>query len=235
MPFCRVILQSMAFPRSLRLILAVLSIPLCSHADEQLRGLQKGQLQDTTEQLTRNFRSAGGKGNGSEVLSYRSTYISDLVKNSARSGISGALAGMVQVITLMWLRTAVNYQYRYGVTISQSIRDLHAQGGIYRFYRGISFALLQGPLAKFGGSCANEISLQLCRNFCSDKYSLALSTIIGGLMSGIWRFLIMPIDICKTVLQVDGKTSFDALLRTVRYSIYGYVSVIVQSVSILLV
>ena len=29
-------------------------------------------------------------------------------------GLSGAAAGVVQVLLLMWLRTAMNYQYRYG-------------------------------------------------------------------------------------------------------------------------
>jgi len=31
-------------------------------------------------------------------------------------GISGLVAGCIQVITLMWLRTVINYQCRYGTT-----------------------------------------------------------------------------------------------------------------------
>ncbi|CAM9868408.1 unnamed protein product, partial [Ectocarpus fasciculatus] len=141
--------------------------------------------------------------------------ISDVLQSSLRSGFSGAFAGMVQVLSLMWLRTAVNYQYRYGVSIGQALRDLKLQGGIPRFYRGLSFALIQGPLAKFGGACANELSLHYCKLYCSDRYHLVLSTILGGILSGLWRFAIMPIDICKTILQVDGKVGLDTLLSKV--------------------
>ena len=152
------------------------------------------------------------------LLKYRAGYISDVLQSSLRSGFSGAFAGMVQVLSLMWLRTAVNYQYRYGVSIGQALRDLKAQGGIYRFYRGLSFALIQGPLAKFGGSCANELSLHYCKLYCSDRYHLVLSTVLGGILSGLWRFAIMPIDICKTMLQVDGKVGLDTLLTKVKFT-----------------
>lgn len=47
-------------------------------------------------------------------------------------GIPGALAGMVQVITLMWLRTIINYQCRYGTTFSQAFVTLTNEGGIAR-------------------------------------------------------------------------------------------------------
>lgn len=152
---------------------------------------------------------------GKKVLSYHDKYVSDIIKSSAKSGFSGAIAGGVQVLALMWLRTAVNYQYRYGVPIGQALRDLYGQGGIPRFYRGLSFALVQGPLAKFGGSCANELSMHICNHFYSDSQSLVFSTILGGLLSGLWRFLLMPIDMCKTVLQVDGKVGLDSLLSKV--------------------
>ena len=122
----------------------------------------------------------------------------------------------MQVLSLMWLRTATNYQYRYGVTIKQAIHDLYAQGGIYRFYQGFYFALIQGPLAKFGGACANELSLFICSYLYGSDYSLALATMIGGLLSGLWRLFLMPIDVCKTILQVDGKRGLDLLLSKVR-------------------
>lgn len=168
---------------------------------------------------TSRFRSGQSGESGSKNLIYRSSYVSEIVKSSVRSGLSGAFAGMVQVLALMWLRTAVNYQYRYGVSMGRSVRDLYAQGGLYRFYRGLSFALLQGPLAKFGASCANELSVQISKLCFSEKYYLGLSTIMGGILSGLWRFLIMPIDMCKTVLQVDGKMGLDLLLQKVITSV----------------
>jgi hypothetical protein len=53
-------------------------------------------------------------------------------KSGLGGGIPGALAGMVQVITLMWLRTIINYQCRYGTSFSQALVTLTRDGGIPR-------------------------------------------------------------------------------------------------------
>lgn len=66
-----------------------------------------------------------------------------------REGLSGAFAGSIQVILLMWLRTTMSYQHKYGLSLMNALRDLHKQGGIRRFYKGIEFAIIQAPLAKF--------------------------------------------------------------------------------------
>jgi hypothetical protein len=47
-------------------------------------------------------------------------------------GIPGALAGVIQVGSLMWLRTIINYQCRYGTTFSQAFITLTNEGGIAR-------------------------------------------------------------------------------------------------------
>lgn len=52
------------------------------------------------------------------------------------SGFSGSSAMAVQVCTLMWLRTTMNYQYRYGGTFVETLKTLYSQGGVLRFYRG---------------------------------------------------------------------------------------------------
>ena len=39
----------------------------------------------------------------------------------------------INVGTLMWLRTTVNYQYRYGTGTFTALRSLYAEGGIPRF------------------------------------------------------------------------------------------------------
>ena len=51
----------------------------------------------------------------------------------------------------MWMRTTVNYQYRYGTGTITAIKTLYEDGGrgfkgITRFYRGLVPALFQGPL-----------------------------------------------------------------------------------------
>ena len=48
------------------------------------------------------------------------------VSKGLKGGKAGALAGLLQVITLMWLRTVVNYQYRYQVTMKE--------GTVYFFF-----------------------------------------------------------------------------------------------------
>jgi hypothetical protein len=52
-------------------------------------------------------------------------------------------AMVVQVMSLMWMRTTINYQYRHGGTMTHTMRTLYAQGGIFRFYQGVMPALIQ--------------------------------------------------------------------------------------------
>ena len=44
------------------------------------------------------------------------------------------------------------------MTTSEALAALYAQGGIARFYQGMSAALLQAPLSRFGdtGACAQH-------------------------------------------------------------------------------
>lgn len=67
----------------------------------------------------------------------------------------------LQVCTLMWLRTTMNYQYRYGMSTTAAIKALYKEGGVVRFYRGIGPALVQGPLSRFGDTAANAGMLSL--------------------------------------------------------------------------
>jgi len=53
-------------------------------------------------------------------------------KKALGGGKAGALAAVVQVMSLMWLRTSMNYQYRYGGTLQTSLQALWNEGGIPR-------------------------------------------------------------------------------------------------------
>lgn len=151
---------------------------------------------------------------------------------SLRQGLSGGAAGLVQVITMMWLRTTVTYQYRYGVSTFDALRELYAQGGIPRFYRGLAYAIVQAPLCRFGSVAANEISNilvgvptssdapQTSRSPAPATTSVSTTKIVlaatlGSLLSTIWRIILMPLDTCKTVLQVDGTAGFNVLMARV--------------------
>ena len=72
-----------------------------------------------------------------------------ILEKSFDKGISGFMAMGVQVTSLMWLRTTMNYQYRYGTgkgTLN-TMKKLYNQGGLLRFYRGYSAAIMIGPIS----------------------------------------------------------------------------------------
>jgi hypothetical protein len=48
---------------------------------------------------------------------------------------------VIQVLTLMPLRTVMNYQYRYGGGFKGSVSKLWEDGGIKRYYAGLGAAL----------------------------------------------------------------------------------------------
>lgn len=75
-------------------------------------------------------------------------------KRAFSGGLSGMIAGIVQVCTLMWLRTTMNYQYRNGGTMKEAMSTLYKEGGVPRFYQGVQFAILQTPLSRFGDTAA---------------------------------------------------------------------------------
>mmetsp|Transcript_2527 Transcript_2527/g.6089 ORF Transcript_2527/g.6089 Transcript_2527/m.6089 type:complete len:441 (+) Transcript_2527:218-1540(+) len=132
-------------------------------------------------------------------------------------GLPGAAAGVVQVFTLMWLRTTINYQSRYGASFFRALAILYKEGGIGRFYRGISFALFQAPLTRFVATASNDGVLALLAGLPYTKHwTPAFTTVFASLTVGLFRILLMPIDTCKTVLQVDSSEGFRALMRRVR-------------------
>eukprot|EP00941_MAST-03F_sp_MAST-3F-sp1_P000807 g807.t1 len=129
-------------------------------------------------------------------------------------GAPGAVAMAAQVTALMWLRTTMNYQYRYGTSAREAMSALYAAGGIRRFYKGFVYALVLGPLGRFGDTAANTGVLYALDAYESTRElpSSAKSFIAAGAAAG-WRVLLMPLDACKTVLQVEGKRGFGLLQR----------------------
>lgn len=140
-----------------------------------------------------------------------------LKKASARAfqgGIAGAAAMGINVATLMWLRTTVNYQYRYGTTTSEALKALYKDGGIPRFYRGVVPALLQGPLSRFGDTAANTGTIELLNNLDVTKdLPTGVKTIAASVAAGLFRIGLMPIDTLKTTMQVEGKNGLPNLWK----------------------
>lgn len=99
----------------------------------------------------------------------------------------------------------MNYQYRFGGTLSSSLNDLYAEGGIPRLYQGLPFALVQGPLTRFGDTAANVGILALLESIPQTaSLPLPLKTASGSVCAGLWRIILMPIDTSKTAMQVEG-------------------------------
>ena len=132
-----------------------------------------------------------------------------------RGGISGAVAGILQVICLMWLRTTISFQYKYGLSMKDAISKLYHQGGLPRFYRGVTFALVQTPLSRFGSVAANEGALVLSSKLFSGQYQTFFASVLGSIFVSLWRIILMPIDTCKTVLQVDNMRGYTIIVNKV--------------------
>jgi len=134
--------------------------------------------------------------------------LSKASKSAFRGGIAGAAAMGANVGCLMWMRTTINFQYRNGTTFPVALRTLYADGGIPRFYRGVLPALLQGPLSRFGDTAANTGVLTLLDNMDSTKdLAVGFKTVAASASAAMFRIFLMPIDTCKTTMQVTGKFS----------------------------
>lgn len=126
-------------------------------------------------------------------------------KRALGGGLPGAIAMGLQVGTLMWLRTTMNYQYRNGTSTGEALRALYKEGGIRRFYRGVGPALFQGPLSRFGDTAANAGMLSLLNsNESTRDLPVAAKTACASFTAGLWRINLMPIDTMKTTMQVHG-------------------------------
>ncbi len=147
----------------------------------------------------------------------------NILNNSAKKALGGGVAGAsamgCQVLSLMWLRTTMNYQYRYGTTTKTAIQSLYKDGGVKRFYRGVTPALLQGPLSRFGDTAANTGVLELLNSYEKTKdLPLSAKTLCASFMAALWRVNLMPIDTLKTSLQVNGKEGLSILAKKTRSS-----------------
>ena len=140
-----------------------------------------------------------------------------VINKSVKSGMSGAGAMTIQVGSLMWMRTIMNHQYRYGGTIGNTISSLYKQGGITRFYKGIGPALLQGPLSRFGDTFSNTFALSLCKNNSTlNSMPIFIQTGFASVTAGLFRILLMPIDTTKTIMQVEGKNGLNILMSKLK-------------------
>jgi len=138
-------------------------------------------------------------------------------QRAGEGGLAGAAAMAINVCTLMWMRTTINYQYRYGTSTSEAFRTLYKEGGVIRFYRGLLPALLQGPLSRFGDTAANTGALSALDAFESTKdLPVGAKTVVASIAAALFRIVLMPIDTIKTSMQVGGKGGFGQLVSKIK-------------------
>ena len=140
-------------------------------------------------------------------------FLNKSFKKAIGGGIAGSSAMAIQITSLMWLRTTMNYQYRYGGDISESIKKLYLDGGIRRFYRGYAPAILIGPLSRFGDTASNAYVVDY---FEKSNLPIYIQTLCGSIVASSWRAFLMPIDAVKTTLQVEGKNGLKLLKKKIK-------------------
>ncbi|GAA6029336.1 hypothetical protein JCM8097_003625 [Rhodosporidiobolus ruineniae] len=143
------------------------------------------------------------------------------LRKAAGGGVAGALAMVVQVLTLMPLRTVMNYQYRYGTTTTEASRKLYEEGGFARYYAGLGPALIQGPVARFGDTAANAgVLALLSSNPFLARLPTPVKTAVGSVLGALFRMVLMPVDTLKTTMQTQGSASALVILKE-RIKSYG--------------
>lgn len=139
------------------------------------------------------------------------------LKRAFGGGIAGASAMACQVVSLMWMRTIMNYQYRYGTSLKDAAKTLYKEGGVFRFYKGIVPALLQGPLSRFGDTASNAGMLTLLNSLpATQDLPVAMKTVCASGAAAAFRIVLMPIDTFKTILQVEGSKGIPNLMTKFR-------------------
>lgn len=135
------------------------------------------------------------------------------LKKAIKAGLNGYKAMTIQVFSLMWLRTVMNYQYKNGGTFNEVLQKLYKEGGVKRFYSGLVPALIQGPLCRFGDTFSNAIILNLLGRV---KFPIFIKTGLASATAGMIRVIITPVDTLKTMKQVEGGTALTKLQNRIK-------------------
>src|SRR5882762_5069479 len=110
----------------------------------------------------------------------------------------------------------MNYQYRYGTSTTVAIKTLYHDGGYGRYYDGLTAALIQGPVSRFGDTAANAGIFALLQ---SNPYMRTLPTLVktifASVTAALFRMVLTPVDTIKTTLQAQGQKGWPMLKERV--------------------
>lgn len=139
----------------------------------------------------------------------------NILDKAFNAGLSGASAMSINVMSLMWMRTTINYQYRHGSTMTNAFTNLYKQGGIPRFYKGLLPALVQGPMSRFGDTASNMVVKEI---FTGSELPVSLQTLFASSLASSYRLAVMPVDTLKTIMQVEGNNGMSFLKNKIKKS-----------------
>jgi hypothetical protein len=92
-----------------------------------------------------------------------------------------------------------------GLSTTEACKALYGGGGLRRFYAGLSAAVLQGPLSRFGDTASNAAIISYLESTPATRsLPVVAQTLAGSVVAAAWRMVIMPLDVCKTIAQVRG-------------------------------
>ena len=137
-------------------------------------------------------------------------------KRALGGGLSGAIAGVCQVVLLMWLRTTMNYQYRNGGTRKEAMAALYKEGGMARFYKGssswIAYALRPAIEITIYDQIRNALLSEPGATIGGEKAFL-----LGALGRAIGTAVVFPVTFAmKSVATGKYKTLTEAWATAIR-------------------
>ena len=98
----------------------------------------------------------------------------------------------------MPLDTTITMQYRHGQSTAAAARYLFRHGGYTRFYCGVSVALVQGPMSRFGDTATNAAVLHW---FDASDKTRSLPTVVKTSTASVREiFMRLRKRLPKTVL-----------------------------------
>lgn len=146
--------------------------------------------------------------------------LEQILTSAAKTGVAGGSAMAIQVFSLMWMRTTMNYQFKNGGAFLETLKKLYSEGGLIRFYRGIVPALVIGPISRFGDTATNMLATTYFANSPTLKhFPIFVQTSLGSIMAGLWRLSTLPVDAWKTSKQVYGDGGLKIIIN--KFKIHG--------------
>jgi len=106
--------------------------------------------------------------------------------------------------------------------MTEATKTLYNDGGWTRYYQGLTAALIQGPVSRFGDTAANVGILALLEsNSFMKKLPSLIKTIFASLAAAAFRMILTPVDTVKTTMQTDGRHGLPILRARVSVEVSG--------------